>query len=72
MGDGSLGWPKHAPYGGIVVTAGAPAVPEALMAQLADGGSVIIPVGGRDQQRLLKITKSERMMIFGTRTISTW
>ena len=62
VGDGSLGWTEYAPYGGIVVTAGAPAVPEALMAQLATGGSIVIPVGGRDQQRLLKITKGEGMI----------
>ena len=45
VGDGSLGWPDAAPYDAIVVTADAPSVPEALVAQLADGGRLVIPVG---------------------------
>lgn len=44
-GDGTLGWPDHAPYDAIVVTAGAPHVPEPLLAQLAAGGRLVIPVG---------------------------
>jgi protein-L-isoaspartate(D-aspartate) O-methyltransferase len=62
VGDGSLGWDEHAPYDGIIVTAGAPVVPEALQDQLAVGGTLVIPVGGRDQQRLLKITRGESMI----------
>lgn len=45
LGDGTLGWPEHAPYDAIVVTAGAPGVPEELERQLAPGGRLVIPVG---------------------------
>ena len=45
LGDGTLGWQEHAPYHGIVVTAGAPELPEALLGQLAPGGRLVIPVG---------------------------
>ena len=44
-GDGRLGWPENAPYDGIIVTAAAPDVPPALVAQLADAGRLVIPVG---------------------------
>jgi len=44
-GDGTLGWPEHAPYDAIVVAAGGPKVPEALLEQLAVGGRLVIPVG---------------------------
>lgn len=44
-GDGTLGWPEHAPYDAIVVTAGAPKLPEALLEQLATGGRLVIPIG---------------------------
>jgi len=44
-GDGRLGWPEHAPYDGIIVTAAAPDVPPALVAQLTDAGRLVIPVG---------------------------
>ncbi len=52
-GDGSLGLPEHAPYDRIIVAAGAPEVPEPLMEQLADGGRLVAPVGGRFSQRLV-------------------
>jgi protein-L-isoaspartate(D-aspartate) O-methyltransferase len=52
IGDGTLGWIERAPYDGIVVTAGAPHVPNALLDQLAVGGRLIIPVGGRIGQVL--------------------
>lgn len=45
IGDGRLGWPEHAPYDAIVVTAAAPDVPPALVLQLAEGGRLVIPVG---------------------------
>ena len=58
-GDGTLGWSDHAPYDAIVVTAGAPHVPLALRDQLAIGGRLVIPVGERSQQNLLRITRRE-------------
>jgi protein-L-isoaspartate(D-aspartate) O-methyltransferase len=51
-GDGSLGWPPQAPFPAIMVTAAAPHVPKSLLAQLADGGRLVLPVGGRDGQIL--------------------
>jgi protein-L-isoaspartate(D-aspartate) O-methyltransferase len=56
-GDGSVGDAEHAPWEGIVVAAAAPAVPKSLKAQLADGGRLVIPVGGRREQRLLVIQR---------------
>jgi protein-L-isoaspartate(D-aspartate) O-methyltransferase len=50
--DGNLGWPEHAPFDGILVTAAARTVPEALVAQLAIGGRMVIPVGDDTAQRL--------------------
>jgi len=56
LDDGSIGWPEYAPYDGILVTAAAEEVPPALVAQLAPGGRLVIPVGGRAVQELLLIT----------------
>jgi protein-L-isoaspartate(D-aspartate) O-methyltransferase len=53
----TLGWPEGAPYGAIVVSAGAPIVPQVLLEQLAWNGRLVIPVGSRWQQDLLKVTK---------------
>jgi len=52
IGDGSLGWPVAAPYGGILVAAAAPSAPKAVLSQLADGGHLVLPVGGRSMQNL--------------------
>ena len=52
-GDGTIGWKEYSPYDGIIVTAGAPDVPEPLLRQLAEGGKLVIPVGGRDTQSLI-------------------
>jgi len=52
VGDGSLGWPEHAPYDGVIATAAAPRVPKPLLEQLADGGHLVIPVGSRGGQYL--------------------
>ncbi len=51
-GDGTVGWSRFAPYEGIVVTAGAPRVPECLLEQLAEGARLVIPVGSGNQQIL--------------------
>lgn len=55
--DGTLGWPERAPYGGIVVAAAAPEVPQALKEQLAIGGRLVIPVGTLDGQSLRCVTR---------------
>ena len=57
QGDGSLGLPKHAPYDSIVVTAGAPNVPDTLIKQLKIGGVLVIPVGDQKQQKMIAIKK---------------
>ncbi len=57
VGDGTQGWPEHAPYDAIIVTAGAPQVPQPLTEQLAEGGRLVIPVGDRHLQSLLRITR---------------
>ena len=51
-GDGSIGWSEHAPYDGIIVTAGSPSIPESLVNQLSDGGRIVIPVGSMEAQDL--------------------
>jgi protein-L-isoaspartate(D-aspartate) O-methyltransferase len=52
-GDGTLGWPEHAPYDAIVVAAGGPDVPKALLDQLAVGGRLVIPVGATPREQVL-------------------
>ena len=54
--DGTLGWQEFAPYDAIMVTAGAPKVPEPLLEQLAVGGRLVIPIGNRTTQELKRIT----------------
>ena len=58
-GDGSLGWVEEAPFDGIIVTAGAPAIPDALKEQLAMDGRLVLPVGKNNQQEMLKLIKTE-------------
>jgi protein-L-isoaspartate(D-aspartate) O-methyltransferase len=55
--NGTLGWPEHAPYDGIVVTAEGPSIPKALQAQLTIGGRLIIPVGDPNLQHLLRVIR---------------
>ena len=64
-GDGYQGWPEHAPYDGIIVTAAAQEVPHPLIAQLKPGGRLIVPVGGRlTGQDLMVLEKDEQGKIF--------
>jgi protein-L-isoaspartate(D-aspartate) O-methyltransferase len=58
VGDGTAGLPAYAPFDGIVVAAAAPWAPKPLREQLSDGGRLVIPVGGRDEQLLLRLTRS--------------
>jgi protein-L-isoaspartate(D-aspartate) O-methyltransferase len=55
--DGTLGWNDFAPFDTIIVTAGAPKVPDPLLKQLADGGRMIIPIGNKYSQDLIKVTR---------------
>ena len=57
VADGSLGDPGGAPWDGIIVTAAAPSIPDGLRDQLADGGHLVIPVGPRDRQILMAVTR---------------
>ena len=57
-GDGTLGYPENAPYDGIIITAATPEIPRPLIEQLAEGGSLVAPVGGQDLQELVAIRKT--------------
>lgn len=59
VGDGTIGWKDHAPFDGIIVTAGGPEVPTDFLEQLAVGAPLIAPVGPRDQQKLLRLIRME-------------
>ena len=59
VGDGSQGLPEHAPFGAILVAAGSPGVPDALVEQLAEGGRLVIPVGSSTMQMLTVVTKKD-------------
>lgn len=74
VGDGTLGWAATAPYDAIVVTAAGPAPPPALVAQLVDGGKLVMPVGARDGSQILaRFTRSGDEMdaeeLFGVRFV---
>lgn len=57
LGDGTHGWKAYAPYDAILVSAASPDVPRPLLEQLAEGGKMLVPVGGRDEQRLVLVTR---------------
>lgn len=63
FGDGSKGLPSRAPFDKIIVTAGAPVVPAALTDQLADNGILVIPVGDRERQKMVKIKRKGDQLI---------
>jgi protein-L-isoaspartate(D-aspartate) O-methyltransferase len=63
VGDGSLGMPVHAPYDRIIATAGAPSVPGPLVDQLVDGGVLVIPVGGKTEQTIVRVVREQRRTI---------
>lgn len=63
LGDGSKGLPAKAPFDKIIVTAGAPVVPDALTEQLAEGGILVIPVGDREKQVMLRIRKQKGKLL---------
>lgn len=60
IGDGTLGWKEEAPFDAIIVTAGAPEIPQPLTEQLKIGGRLVIPVGGEFMQSLIRVRKTEK------------
>lgn len=60
VGDGTLGWPEHAPYDRIICGAAGPDVPEAWIDQLVDGGRIVMPVGRSEGQMLVTVEKTDR------------
>lgn len=60
VGDGTLGWPEKAPFDTIIVTAGGQMIPDSLIDQLAIGGRLVIPVGDKNEQELMRVTKIEK------------
>ena len=60
LSDGSYGWKDEAPFDAIMVTAGSPSLPEPLMEQLKVGGTLLIPIGGRNVQRLMRVRRNAR------------
>lgn len=73
VGDGSLGWPEFAPYDAILVGAASPDVPRPLVEQLTIGGQLLVPIGGRDEQVLVRVRRTpegeERMSLEAVRFV---
>jgi protein-L-isoaspartate(D-aspartate) O-methyltransferase len=68
-GDGYQGWPEAAPFDAVIVTAAAPAIPPALLDQLAPGGRLIMPVGPRDGMQWLELVEKDAHGRLGRRTL---
>jgi len=66
--DGTYGWKECSPFDAILVTAGSPDIPQVLLDQLADGGHLVIPVGGRKSQTLKKVLKTRAGLITSSHT----
>jgi len=62
LGDGTLGWREYAPYDAILVSAGAPSVPEPLLTQIADRGRMLVPVGTREDQQLVMYSRANEQL----------
>lgn len=58
VGDGTIGWSRYAPYDAVLVAAAAPDIPAPLVDQLAEGGRMLVPVGNREVQRLLRVWRT--------------
>jgi protein-L-isoaspartate(D-aspartate) O-methyltransferase len=63
VSDGTLGWEEFAPYDAIMVTAGAPEIPQPLLDQLSEGGRLIIPIGNRYSQDLIRVKRAKSRFI---------
>ena len=73
VGDGTLGWPEFAPFDAILVGAASPDVPQPLVDQLAIGGQLLVPIGGREEQVLVRVRRTpegqERMSLDAMRFV---
>ena len=70
-GDGSEGWPEHAPYDGVIVTAASEQVPPALIDQMREGARMVIPIGGpREVQWLTVVDKQAGGNVFARRVLA--
>jgi len=63
LGDGTIGWREYAPYDAILVSAGAPDVPAPLLDQLAEGGTLLIPLGTKDEQVLVSFERRDGAVV---------
>jgi protein-L-isoaspartate(D-aspartate) O-methyltransferase len=63
VSDGSQGWKEYSPYDAIIVTAGAPKIPRPLLDQLSEGGRMVIPIGNRYSQDLMRVRKAKNRFI---------